>query len=140
MFVFQRRTRQCEDTRDIPARSRTGPGCHRNKKKRVARERESVAAVTDEDTGQPGLGVENINPRRTVRVRTVKVRTSQHPGHCQVLHSVPSNNNNNNNNNRDKQQQQVLNKYHFFGDSIKLSDDEGIGSAESLTSDQQDEN
>ena len=132
MFVFQRRPRQCEDMRDIPARSRTGPGCHRNKKRRVGSSTVvGGAAVTGEESAQPGLGVENINPRRTVRVKTVKLRTSQHPGHSQVLHSVPSNNNN-------SQQLQVLNKCHFFGDSLKLSDDEGIGSAESLTSDQLD--
>ena len=128
MFVFQGRTKKCEDTRDIPARPRPGPGCHRNKKKRAGGPKVVVAAVTDKDSGQSALGLENINPRRTVKVKTVKVRTSQ------VLHSVPSCNN------RDNKQQQVLNKYHFFGDSIKLSDDEGIGSAESLTSDQQDEN
>ena len=87
--------------------------------------------MTEEDRGgQSAPGVENINPRRRVRVKTVNVRSSQHPG--QVLHSVASNNN--------REEVQALNKYHFFGDSIKLSDDEGIGSAESLTSDQQDEN
>ena len=129
MFVFQRRIKKCEDSRDIPARSRTGPGCHRNKKKRGGSPKVVVAAaVTDKDSAQPAVGLENINPRRTVRVKTVKLR------HGQVLHSVPWNNN------TDNKHQQVLNKYHFFGDSIKLSDDEGIGSAESLTSDQQDEN
>ena len=89
--------------------------------------------MTDEDRlGQADLGLENINPRRRLRVKTVKVRTSHHSGHSQVLHAVASNNN--------REERQALNKYHFFGDSSKLSDDEGIGSAESLTSDQQDEN
>ena len=129
MFVFQTRTKKLEEARDIPARSKTAHGCHRNKRKRGGSPK--VAAVTDEDRAQSTVGRENINPRRTVRVKTIKVRTSQHPGHSQVLHAVSSNNNRDNH--------QVLNKYHFFGDSIKLSDDEGIGSAESLTSDHQDE-
>ena len=132
LFVFQTRNKKCEDTRDIPARSRSAPGCHRNKKKRAGSPK--VVEVTDEDRAQPAPGVENINPRRRrVKVKTVKVRQSSHPpGNCQVLHSVPSNNN--------REDRQVLNKYHFFGQSIQLSDDEGIGSAESLTSDQQYEN
>ena len=133
MFVFQTRNKKREESRDIPARSRTVPGCHRNKKKRGGSPKVVGTAVTDEDRGgQTAPGTENINPRRRVRVKTVKVRTSHHSGHSQVLHAVASNNN--------REERQALNKYHFFGDSSKLSDDEGIGSAESLTSDQQDEN
>ena len=135
MFVFQTRSKKCEESRDIPARSRPGPGCHRNKRRKVGSPKVAGAAVTDEDRlGQADLGLENINPRRRLRVKTVKVRSS----HSQVLHSVPANNNRDNHHHH--HHQQVFNKYHFFGDSIKLSDDEGIGSAESLTSDQQDEN
>ena len=132
MFVFQTRNKKCEDTRDIPARSRTAPGCHRNKRKRVGSPKVVGVIVTDDDRDQAAQGLENIPPRRTMLVKTVKVRTSHHSGHCQVLHSLPSNNN--------REDKHFLNKYHFFGDSIQLSDDEGIGSAESLTSDQQYEN
>ena len=131
--MFQKSSKKCEETRDI-TKPRTGLGCHRNKKKMVASPKVVSRGMTDEERIKRAGGSENINPsgenltaRRKLLVKKVKVRSTD-TEHCRVLHSVPDNNNIDN--------KILINKYHFFGDSIKLSDDEGIGSAESLAAEQ----
>ena len=108
-----------------------------NSKKWSQRERHSRQSRSDrphtDQRGQKAVsgamtdqGRENINPAEDIATSSKRRLTLAGP--CQPLHPLTCINNNNNNN------KFVIRKYHFSNDSINLSDDEGIGSAESLTS------
>ena len=111
-----------------------------NSKKWSQRERHSRQSRSDrahtDQRGQKAVseamtdqGRENINPAEDTATSSMRRLTAK-AGPCQHLHPLTCINNNNNNNNN----KLVIRKYHFSHDSINLSDDEGIGSAESLTS------